>query len=109
MTTLTRREFLKTSGALVVSFAAPPLTEAPAQVSSDKPPLVPTELDSWVAVLPDGLVQAFFGRMDMGQSLEVAIGQIVADELDVAFDKVEALMRSTTPSANPGAASGRQR
>ncbi len=106
MTTLTRREFLKTSGALVVSFAAPPLTEAPAQVSSDKPPLVPTELDSWVAVLPDGRVQAFFGRMDMGQSLEVAIAQIVADELDVAFDKVEVLMGDTGTSCNQGGASG---
>src|SRR2546428_12773190 len=106
MTTLTRREFLKTSGALVVSFAAPPLTEALAQVSAGKPPLVPTELDSWVQVLPDGRVQAFFGKMDMGQSLEVAIAQIVAEELDVAFDKVDVLMGDTGTSCNQGGASG---
>jgi CO/xanthine dehydrogenase Mo-binding subunit len=106
MTTLTRREFLKTSGALIVSFAAPPVTEALAQVSAGKPPLVPTELDSWVAVLPDGRVQAFFGKMDMGQSLDVAIAQIVADELDVAFDKVEVLMGDTGTSCNQGGASG---
>src|SRR5712691_9292308 len=106
MTTLTRREFLKTCGALVVSFAAPPPTEALAQVSAGKPPLVPTELDSWVAVLPDGRVQAFFGKMDMGQSLEVAIAQIVADELDVACDKVDVLMGDTGTSCNQGGASG---
>jgi len=106
MTTLTRREFLKTSGALVVSFAAPPPAEALAQVSAGKPPLVPTELDSWVAVLPDGRVQAFFGKMDMGQSLEVAIAQIVADELDVACDKVDVLMGDTGTSCNQGGASG---
>jgi len=106
MTTLTRREFLKTSGALVVSFAAPPLTEAAAQITAGKPPLVPTELDSWVAVLPDGRVQAFFGKMDMGQSLEVAIAQIVADELDVACDKVDVLMGDTGTSCNQGGASG---
>ena len=64
MTTLTRREFLKSSGALVVSFAAPPVTGALAQAAAGKPALVPTELDSWVAVLPDGRVQAFFGKMD---------------------------------------------
>src|SRR5882672_9036733 len=106
MTTLTRREFLKTSGALVVSFTVPPVTEALAQVSAGKPPLVPTELDSWVAVLPDGRVQAFFGKMDMGQSLEVAIAQIVADELDVACDKVDVLMGDTGTSCNQGGASG---
>src|SRR2546425_3703902 len=106
MTTLTRREFLKTSGALVVSFAAPPVTEALAQVSAGKPPLVPTELDSWVAVLPDGRVQAFFGKMDMGQGLDVVIAQIVADELDVACDKVDVLMGDTGTSCNQGGASG---
>ena len=106
MTTLTRREFLKSSGALVVSFSAPPITGALAQVAAGKPALVPTELDSWVAALPDGRVQAFFGTMDMRQSLEVAIAQIVADELDVAFDKVEVLMGDTGTSCNQGGASG---
>ena len=106
MTTLTRREFLKTSGALVVSFAAPPLTGALAQVAGGKPALVPTELDSWIAVLPDGRVQAFFGKMDMGQGLEVVIAQIVADELDVACDKVDVLMGDTGTSCNQGGASG---
>src|SRR3989442_10368072 len=106
MTTLTRREFLKTSGALVVSFAAPPITGAVAQVAGGKPALVPSELDSWIAVLPDGRVQAFFGKMDMGQSLEVAIAQIVADELDVACDKVDVLMGDTGTSCNQGGASG---
>jgi CO/xanthine dehydrogenase Mo-binding subunit len=71
-----------------------------------KPPLVPTELDSWIAVLPDGRVQAFFGKMDMGQSLDVAIAQIVADELDVAFGKVDVLMGDTATSCNQGGASG---
>jgi CO/xanthine dehydrogenase Mo-binding subunit len=106
MTTLTRREFLKSSGALVVSLAAPPIAGAVAQVAAAKPALVPTELDSWVAVLPDGRVQAFFGKMDMGQSLEVAIAQIVADELDVACDKVDVLMGDTGTSCNQGGASG---
>ena len=106
MTTLTRREFLKTSGALVVSFAAPPVTGALAQVAAGKPALVPTELDSWIAVLPDGRVQAFFGKMDMGQGLDVVIAQIVADELDVACDKVDVLMGDTGTSCNQGGASG---
>src|SRR3954467_4319494 len=98
-----RREFLKTTGGLLVSFAAP--IEALAQ-SAGKPALVPTELDSWIAVLPDGRVNAFFGKMDMGQGLDVAVAQIVAEELDVGFDKVDVLMGDTATSCNQGGASG---
>src|SRR5690349_17589710 len=99
-----RREFFKTSGALVVSFVAPSF-EAIAQAAG-KPSLVPGELDSWIAVLPNGNVQAFFGKMDMGQGLDVGIAQVVAEELDVGFDKVAVLMGDTATSCNQGGASG---
>src|SRR5438105_8462883 len=99
-----RREFLKTTGALVVSFAAP-MSEVMAQAAG-KPPLVPGELDSWIAVLPNGRVQAFFGKMDMGQGLDVAVAQIVAEELDVGFDQVDVVMGDTGSSCNQGGASG---
>ena len=101
---LSRREFFKTSGALVVSFSTPGfVAEA---LSQAKPNLVPTELDSWLAVLPSGRVQAFFGKMDMGQSLDVAIAQIVAEELDVGVDKIDVVMGDTGTSCNQGGASG---
>src|SRR5258707_14481816 len=102
-TPMDRREFLKTSGALVVSFTVP---AADVLAQSGKPPLVPGELDSWIAVLPNGNVQAFFGKMDMGQGLDVAVAQIVAEELDVGFDKVDVLMGDTGTSCNQGGASG---
>jgi len=102
---VSRREFLKSIGALVVGGFVP-LEEALGQGVAGKPPLVPGELDSWIAVLPDGRVQAFFGKMDMGQSLDVAIAQIVAEELDVGLDKVEVLMGDSATSCNQGGASG---
>jgi CO/xanthine dehydrogenase Mo-binding subunit len=95
---------LKSSGALVVSLSVP--TESLAQSAAGKPALVPTELDSWIAVLPDGRVNAFFGKMDMGQGLDVAVAQVVAEELDVGFDKVEVVMGDTATSCNQGGASG---
>src|SRR5712691_4820880 len=99
---LSRREFLKASGALVVSAAGPAcIGETLAQTAGGKPPLVPTELDSWVAITPDGRVTAFFGKMDMGQALDIAIAQIVADELDVDVAKVD-----TALTCNQGGASG---
>jgi nicotinate dehydrogenase subunit B len=96
-----RRDFLKTTGALVVSFSAPA-----ALAQAGKPALVPTELDSWIAVLPNGRVNAFFGKMDMGQGLDIAVAQIVAEELDVGVDKVDVVMGDTATSCNQGGASG---
>src|SRR5262245_50089230 len=102
---ISRREFLQASGALVVSGFIPG-AEAAQSLTSARQNLVPTELDSWIAVLPSGRVQAFFGKMDMGQSLKPAIAQIVADELDVAFERVDVLMGDTGTSCNQGGASG---
>src|SRR5207247_10641300 len=106
----TRRDVLEAGGALVVSFMMPgpvdtALGQTPTTIGS-RPPLTPDELDSWIAVLPDGRVTAFVGKMDMGQGVDVAIGQIVADELDVAFDRVAVMMGDTAFTCNQGGASG---
>ena len=106
---LSRREFLKASGALIVTAAGPAFIGdalAQAAASTGRPPVVPGELDSWVAIGADGRVTAFFGKMDMGQSLDIAIAQIVADELDVAVDKVDVVMGDTALTCNQGGASG---
>ncbi|HTQ75143.1 MAG TPA: molybdopterin cofactor-binding domain-containing protein [Burkholderiales bacterium] len=103
---LSRRDFLKASGALIVTAAGPAFVGEALAQSASKPALVPTELDSWVAIAPDGRVTAFFGKMDMGQSLDIAIAQIVADELDVAVDKVDVVMGDTALTCNQGGASG---
>src|SRR6267154_4918 len=71
-----------------------------------RPPLVPSELASYVAVNADGAVSAFFGKMDMGQGLFVAIAQMVAEELDVPFASVKVIMGDTATSVNQGGASG---
>jgi CO/xanthine dehydrogenase Mo-binding subunit len=106
---LSRRALLQSAGALVVCAAAP--AEALAQlagsaVPTGKPPLHPTELDSWVAIDREGRVTAFFGKMDMGQGVDVAIGQIVADELDVPYSRVTVVMGDSGLTCNQGGASG---
>jgi len=105
---LARRDFLKVGGALVIGFTIPGAvhTVFGQAAGGGKPPLTPDELDSWIAVLPDGSVRAFFGKMDMGQGVDVAIGQIVADELDVAFERVNVVMGDTAFTCNQGGASG---
>ena len=77
-----------------------------AHAQGAKPPLMPNELASYIAINADGTVSAFFGKMDMGHGLFVAIGQMVAEELDVPFKAVTVFMGDTATSVNQGGASG---
>ena len=106
-----RRSVLLGGGALVVSIgAALPLDTLmaidAAQAQGAKPPLTPDQLSSYIAVGADGHVSAYFGKMDMGHGLHVAIGQMVAEELDVPFKAVTVYMGDTANSVNQGGASG---
>ncbi len=106
-----RRTLLKAGGAVVVSLGAPIgldtlLAINTAFAQGARPPLVPDQLSSYIAVNADGSVSAFFGKMDMGQGLYVSIGQIVAEELDVPFGRVTVHMADTRTSVNQGGASG---
>jgi CO/xanthine dehydrogenase Mo-binding subunit len=112
-TTFSRRQMLKAGGALVVSVGTPigldtalGINAAHAQGVATKPPLMPDQLSSFIAVNADGSVNAYFGKMDMGQGVFTAIGQIVAEELDVPFKAVKVFMGDTATSVNQGGASG---
>ena len=104
---------LKAGGALVVSLGAPVAFDV-AQAAGDaqrcraatKPPLTPDQLSSYLAVNADGSISTYFGKMDMGQGLSVAIRQIVAEELDVPYDRVTISIGDTATSLNQGGASG---
>ncbi len=107
MDSITRRDFLKTTGALVVSIALPgSIDSALSQITAGKPALLPNELDSWIAILPNGNATAYFGKMDMGQGVDVAVQQMVAEELDLAFERVNVVMGDTALTCNQGGASG---
>ena len=103
---LDRRTLFKSTGALVISFALPGGFAAAEPGAVVKPPLAPDQLDSWLAVKADGYVVAYFGKMDMGQGVDVAIAQIVAEELDVPFERVSVVMGDTAWTVNQGGASG---
>jgi len=107
-----RRSLLLGGGALVVSVGAAvsldtmlSINAAYAQetATAAKPPLTPDQLSSYIAVNADGSVMAYFGKMDMGHGLHVAIGQIVAEELDIPFKSVKVIMGDTGALALGGA------
>jgi nicotinate dehydrogenase subunit B len=88
--TISRRDLLKTTGILVVSFSfLGPVAKLLAQgdgLSVDG--MDPTVLDSWMAIAKDGTVTVFTGKVELGTGVVTALAQIVAEELDVRFDKV---------------------
>ena len=107
----TRRSVLLGGGALVVSVGAAVSLETvlsigKAYAQGAKPPLTPDQLSSYIAVNADGSVAAYFGKMDMGHGLHAAIGQIVAEELDVPFKSVKVIMADTAVTVNQGGAFG---
>ncbi len=57
-------------------------------------PVLPTSLvdnprlDRWIRFQPDRTVRIATGKVEIGQGVVTALGQIAADELDVPFDKV---------------------
>ena len=104
---LNRRQFLKTTGGLIVSFNLFPSLPAFGQ-STVGPGMDadPTQLDSWLAVAPDGTVTVFSGKVDLGTGVETALAQIVAEELDVPFNRIHMIGLDTTKAINQGTTSG---
>ena len=98
--TFSRRSLLQAGGAFVVSVGMPigldtVLGIGAAHAQGARPPLTPDQLSSYIAVSADGSVSAFFGKTDMAQGLYTGIGQIVAEELDVPFNRVTVIMGNT--------------
>ena len=107
-----RRDFLRTSGALVVTFSATSLIQpfVAAQGPFDTHPshIDPTKLDSWLAVASDGTVTAYTGKCDFGQGMFTVQTQLVAEELCVSVNKVKLIQCDTSFTPDQGTTSGSQ-
>src|ERR1700752_1839071 len=105
---LSRRQFLKGTGALIVSFnILPPSPELFGQStpgSSGEPD--PTQLDSWIAVSQDGTVTIFTSKVELGTGIETALAQIAAEELDVSLRKIKVDMGDTSKTIDQATPSG---
>jgi nicotinate dehydrogenase subunit B len=105
---LSRRQFLKGTGALIVSFNLFPTASdlfAQATTGPGSEP-DPTLLDSWLAIAQDGTVTVFSGKVDLGTGVETALAQIVAEELDVPFDRIKMIGLDTTKAIDQGITAG---
>jgi len=109
---VSRRDFLKTSGALIVSFSTASLAEPLAFVQgpfdTHASHIDPGKLDSWIAVSSDGTITAYTGKCDFGQGMFTVQTQLVAEELCVSLDRVKLIQCDTSVAPDQGTTSGSQ-
>nr|ASY01938.1 isoquinoline 1-oxidoreductase [uncultured bacterium] len=103
-----RRDFFKTSGALIVGFSIAGAHKADAQerAAPGSPPA--NQVDSWIAIGADGRVVGYTGKEELGQGIVTAQTQLVAEELSVPFEHVTLIYCDTSMTPDQGVTSGSQ-
>src|SRR5215469_2086801 len=98
-----RRQFLKTSGALIVTF-----TLAARGAQAQVPPWLqrsaaPDEVGSYIVIDANGMVTLYTGKVELGTGVITALTQILAEELSVPFASVTTVQGDTnlTPNQEP--------
>ena len=103
--TLSRRQFVKAGGALVVGFKVigPGILKANAKPALFMNSLDPSIGSSWVEIHPDNTILIRTGKSDFGQgSTFTAYRQIVAEELSVPFEAITTVISGDTDRTPDG-------
>jgi len=103
--TLSRRQFVKAGGALVVgiSLVGPEVLKSGAQTAVLKNTLDPTLISSWIEIHPDNTVLIRSGKNDFGQGTTfTAYKQIVAEELRMPFEAITTVVAGDTDRTPDG-------
>ena len=112
--TTSRRIFLKSSGMLVVGVGAASvggpfstlIENTHAQAGGPYPDINFRQLDSWIAIHQNNTATFYVGKTDLGQGTGTAFRQMMADELDMAYDKTSCIMGSTDVTPDQGGSGG---
>jgi isoquinoline 1-oxidoreductase len=85
-----RRDFLKLGTGLVVYFWAGPM-----DVFGQAPPAPAADFNAFIQIEANGRVTCMVGKIEMGQGLQTALAQNLAEELAVHFDSIDMIMGDT--------------
>ena len=66
-------------------------------------PVEAVKFETFIKITADGSVTAYNGHVDLGTGIRTALGQIVAEELDVSFARVVVVLGDTSLVPNQGA------
>ena len=98
----TRGDFLNATGVLLITREPPPLPPP----TPGQPPFIasnPAEgVEVLLAVWDDGTALGLNGHVDLGTGIRTALGQIVAEELDLRMDQVDMVLGDTGRAPNQG-------
>jgi CO/xanthine dehydrogenase Mo-binding subunit len=121
MMIITRRDLLKTGGAVVVGFAFDAAlsrsakafalrnsaTATAAQSGADAAkPLDPADVDSFLAFHADGTVTIYTGKVDVGTGLRIAVAQMAAEELGIPAQRIAVVDGDTGLCPDQGGTGG---
>lgn len=84
------------------AISAPPAAAAPLPASlraNDR-------LSTWLRIDPQGYVEVYSGKVEIGQGILTALAQIAAEELDVAFSRVRMMAATTGCSPDEAVTAG---
>jgi nicotinate dehydrogenase subunit B len=104
-----RRDFLKTSGVLIVSAGALSVADPLALIAQTSGPYPDPDfrqLDSWIAIHEDNTATFYVGKTDCGQGTGTSFRQMMSDELDIDYDKTTCVMGSTDNTVDQGGSGG---
>ena len=111
--TTSRRDFIRNTGLLVVSLRAMSLAEAdPLAAAQTRPGAGPypdldfRQLDSWIVIRENNTATFYVGKTDLGQGTGTAFRQLMADELDMAYDSTSCVMGNTDVTVDQGGSGG---
>ncbi len=101
----TRATFLAGTTALVV-VAGTGAVRSFACAADAPPPAKMTALGDWLRMLPDGTVEMYTDKVEVGMGVPTGFAQFVADELGVSFDHVRPMLGDTSDTISAGGVGG---
>jgi CO/xanthine dehydrogenase Mo-binding subunit len=108
MTSVPRRDFLKSGGAMIVGFSLGEalfgqsrIDTASARMPVPGPPDA-KQIDTWLAIHADNTATIFIGFAELGQGNSTALLQVAAEELDLGMSQLKTVRLDTSITPNQG-------
>ena len=108
---VSRREWLQSSAALVVGFSFNGATQAQVQSSSAAAAssgrvLALDQVDAFLAIRKDGSAIVYSGKVDLGTGHRIAMRQIVGEELSLPVARIALIEGDSALTPNQGPTAG---
>jgi nicotinate dehydrogenase subunit B len=101
-----RREFFKLMGGGIFIFFRPWDTLELFDIQTQQRRSLPSEFNAFLQIAGDGTVSCYTGKIEMGQGAITSLAQIMADEIEVPYEKVKMVMGDTDLCPWDGGTSG---